>query len=121
MIDTIGELLLFYAASDIAFVGGSLLPIGGHNLLEPASLGLPTLSGPHTFNQKEMTNLLEEANALKIISNSKELANNIITFHSNRSKSEVVGERAKAIVENNKGAISGLMRRLDDIFPEKQI
>ena len=121
LIDTIGELLLFYAASDIAFVGGSLLPIGGHNLLEPASLGLPTISGPYTFNQKEMTNLLEEADALKIISDSRELANNIITFHSNRSESEVVGERAKAIVENNKGAISGLMRRLDDIFPEKQI
>jgi hypothetical protein len=44
-----------------------------------------------------------------------------MTFHSNCSESEVVGERAKAIVENNKGAISGLMRRLDDIFPEKQI
>ncbi len=121
LIDTIGELLLFYAASDIAFVGGSLLPIGGHNLLEPASLGLPTISGPYTFNQKEMTNLLEGADALKIISNSSELANNIMTFHSNRSESEVIGERAKAIVENNKGAISGLMRRLDDIFPEEQI
>ena len=61
------------------------------------------------------------ADALKIINNSRELANKVMTFHSNCSESEVVGERAKAIVENNKGAISGLMRRLDDIFPEKQI
>ena len=50
LVDTLGELLDFYAAGDVAFVGGSLVPVGGHNLLEPAALGLPVLTGPHNFN-----------------------------------------------------------------------
>ena len=49
LLDTLGELLDFYAAGDVAFVGGSLVPIGGHNLLEPAALGLPILTGPNNF------------------------------------------------------------------------
>ncbi len=52
--DTMGEVTLFYAASDIAFVGGSLVPVGGHNLLEPAALGVPILIGPHVFNAQEI-------------------------------------------------------------------
>ncbi len=51
--DSMGELLLFYAAADLAFVGGSLVPTGGHNVLEPALLGLPVLFGPHMFNFTE--------------------------------------------------------------------
>ena len=51
LLDTLGELLDFYAAADVAFVGGSLVPVGGHNLLEPAALGLPVLSGPRAVQQ----------------------------------------------------------------------
>ena len=65
LIDTIGE-LLFLSCSG-AFVGGSLLPVGSHNLLEPAAIGLPIITGAHTFNQKEMTDRLVQVNALRIV------------------------------------------------------
>ena len=61
--DTMGELMMFYAAADVAFVAGSLVPIGGHNLLEPASVGLPVLTGPHNFNGEEIAQLLVDAGA----------------------------------------------------------
>ena len=59
LVDTLGELLAFYAAGDVAFVGGSLVPVGGHNLLEPAALGKPTITGPHSFNSPDAARLLE--------------------------------------------------------------
>ena len=58
LVDTVGELLPLYAAADVAFVGGSLVPMGGHNLLEPAALGLPVLTGPSYFNGQEIAQLL---------------------------------------------------------------
>ena len=58
LLDTLGELLDFYAAADVAFVGGSLVPVGGHNLLEPAALGVPILTGPHNFNSADIARLL---------------------------------------------------------------
>ena len=58
LVDTVGELAALYAAADVAFVGGSLVPIGGHNLLEPAALGLPVLTGPSYFNGKDIAHLL---------------------------------------------------------------
>ena len=58
LLDTLGELLYFYAAADVAFVGGSLAPIGGHNLLEPAALGLPVLTGPNNSNSEDVARLL---------------------------------------------------------------
>ncbi|HYQ72215.1 MAG TPA: lipid IV(A) 3-deoxy-D-manno-octulosonic acid transferase, partial [Gammaproteobacteria bacterium] len=61
--DSMGELLLFLAAADVAFVGGSLVPHGGHNLLEPAALGLPVVTGPHVFNFTEICKLLLQAGA----------------------------------------------------------
>ncbi|MFT4564022.1 MAG: 3-deoxy-D-manno-octulosonic-acid transferase, partial [Gammaproteobacteria bacterium] len=64
LIDSMGELPKFYAASDIAFVGGSLVPRGGHNVLEPAALGVPVVVGPHTFNFPEIIRLLNQQGAL---------------------------------------------------------
>ena len=58
LVDTIGELMRLYAASDLVFVGGSLVPVGGHNLLEPASLGVPVIFGPHMENFREISRLV---------------------------------------------------------------
>ena len=57
LVDTMGEVPLFYAASDVAFVGGSLVPIGGHNLLEPAALGCRWSAGPHLFNAQDIADM----------------------------------------------------------------
>ena len=119
LIDTIGELLFFYACSDVAFVGGSLLPVGGHNLLEPAAIGLPIITGVHTFNQKEMTDRLVQVNALRITHNANSLSSDVIFFLTNTEESKNAGQRGKLIVENNKGAIKSLMKRLCIIIGEE--
>ena len=72
--DSMGELLLFYAAADLAFVGGSLVSTGGHNVLEPALLGLPVLFGPHMFNFTEAGERLLEAKAAWQVTDAAELA-----------------------------------------------
>ena len=119
LIDTIGELLFFYACSDVAFVGGSLLPVGGHNLLEPAAIGLPIITGAHTFNQKEMTDRLAQVNALRIAHNANSLSSDVIFFLTNTEESKNAGQRGKLIVESNKGAIKSLMKRLYIIIGEE--
>ena len=119
LIDTIGELLFFYACSDVAFVGGSLLPVGGHNLLEPAAIGLPIITGAHTFNQKEMTDRLTQVDALRIVHNANSLSSDVIFFLTNTEESKNAGQRGKLIVESNKGAIKSLMKRLCIIIGEE--
>src|SRR5690349_12318718 len=77
LLDTLGELPPFYAAGDVAFVGGSLGidHVGGHNLLEPAALGLPIVAGPHNFNSADIARMLAERQALRIVHDPRELAN----------------------------------------------
>ena len=67
LLDSLGELLDFYAAADVAFVGGSLVPIGGHNLLEPAALGVPILTGPNNSNSAEVARLLIARGAAEVV------------------------------------------------------
>ena len=67
LLDSLGELLDFYAAADVAFVGGSLVPVGGHNLLEPAALGVPMLTGPNTFNSADIARLLIARGAAEVV------------------------------------------------------
>ncbi len=78
LVNTLGELLSFYAAGDVAFVGGTLVPIGGHNLLEPAALGLPVLAGPNNFNSADIARLLAEGGAVRIVHDAQELAAAIV-------------------------------------------
>lgn len=104
--DTMGELMQFYAASDVAFVGGSFASIGGHNFLEPAILGLPIISGPHVFNFAEIARLLQEKHALILIENAIELATQVIKFFDDPKLRQQFGENAKAVVDANRGAVT---------------
>ncbi|KZZ26866.1 3-deoxy-D-manno-octulosonic acid transferase, partial [Alcanivorax sp. HI0083] len=72
--DTMGELLMLFGVADVAFVGGSLVPVGGHNLLEPAGWGKPVLTGPHLHNFTAISNLLDDAGALTLVDNADALA-----------------------------------------------
>ena len=74
LLDSLGELLGFYAAADVAFVGGSLVPLGGHNLLEPAAVGIPILTGPHNENSPDIARQLLECGAAEIVRDASELA-----------------------------------------------
>ncbi|MDQ2076480.1 lipid IV(A) 3-deoxy-D-manno-octulosonic acid transferase [Marinimicrobium sp. ABcell2] len=103
--DTMGELLLFFGASDIAFVGGSLIPNGGHNLVEPAAWGLPLLSGPSQFNFAEISRLLIEAGALTLAETPEQLAKQLAALIQDPELRRKRGEAALAVTEGNRGAL----------------
>lgn len=105
LVDTIGELQMIYAAADIAFVGGSLAPIGGHNLIEPAALGLPILTGPNLHNFTEISRLLQNAGAAQIITDSNSIADAVIALCSAKELREKMGKRAQETIEANRGAL----------------
>jgi 3-deoxy-D-manno-octulosonic-acid transferase len=106
--DTMGELTLFLAAADVAFVGGSLVPTGGHNVLEPAALGLPVVFGPHMFNFAMISRmLLAEGAALKVTS-AAALADVVISWLSDANLRARFGENGLRVVEANRGALERL-------------
>lgn len=114
--DTMGEMLLLLGASDICFMGGSLIgsKVGGHNVLEPASLGIPTITGPSYYNFKDITLELEKNKALTIIHNNSEIAPNIIKLLTNSHVKQTASSNAIAFVEKNKGAIEKTLQHLID-------
>jgi 3-deoxy-D-manno-octulosonic-acid transferase len=109
LLDTLGELLDFYAAADVAFVGGSLVPIGGHNLLEPAALGLPILTGPNNSNSEEAARLLIERGAVEVVKGPQDLADKLANLFSDPSTRARMGAEGRAFVEANKGALMKLL------------
>lgn len=104
--DTMGELLLLYAAADVAFVGGSLIPRGGHNMLEPAALSKSIVTGPHLYNFAEISRLLRSANALAEVSDAETLKSALIMFAQDQSVRDDMGKRALAVVLANRGALN---------------
>ncbi|MCW8889874.1 MAG: lipid IV(A) 3-deoxy-D-manno-octulosonic acid transferase [Sedimenticola sp.] len=106
--DTMGELPLFLAAADVAFVGGSLVPTGGHNVLEPAALGLPVVFGPHMFNFAMVSRMLLAEGAAVEVTNSSDLADWVVDWLSDANLRAQYGERALHVVEANKGALGRL-------------
>jgi 3-deoxy-D-manno-octulosonic-acid transferase len=109
LLDSLGELLDFYAAGDVAFVGGSLVPIGGHNLLEPAALGLPILTGPSTSNSAEVARLLIERGAAEVVKNPQELADKVTALLADPDTRVRMGAHGRAFVDANKGALQKLL------------
>jgi 3-deoxy-D-manno-octulosonic-acid transferase len=116
LVDALGELLDFYAAGDIAFVGGSLVGVGGHNLLEPAALGLPILSGPYYFNSQEIAELLLARGALKVVQDAAELGEQLALWVSDAPERERIGQRARECIEDNRGALEKLLRLIDPLL-----
>lgn len=109
LLDTLGELLYFYAAADVAFVGGSLAPIGGHNLLEPAALGLPVLTGPNNSNGEDVARLLLDCGAAEIVRNGAELGARVAELLTDQEQRVQMGNRGRAAVDRNRGALEKLM------------
>ena len=113
--DTMGELTLFYAASDVAFVAGSLIPIGGHNLLEPAALGMPLLSGPHVFNAQEIADMFVAKGACKLVHDADELAAAVGSLLSDAETASRLGDAGREILERNRGALARLMAMIEPL------
>lgn len=112
LLDTLGELLEFYAAADVAFVGGSLVPVGGHNLLEPASLGRPIVTGPHQFNGVEIARLLTQRGAAVLVRDASGLALRLSAWLSDARERDRIGAIGRAAVEENRGALERLLNLL---------
>ena len=109
LLDSLGELLDFYAAGDVAFVGGSLVPIGGHNLLEPAALGMPILTGPHNSNSAEAARLLIAKGAVQVAENPQDLAEKVVALLKDPEGRARLGQEGRAFVEANRGALQKLL------------
>ncbi|MFK3798093.1 lipid IV(A) 3-deoxy-D-manno-octulosonic acid transferase [Pseudomonas sp. NPDC088444] len=107
--DTMGELLFLYALADIAFVGGSLVPNGGHNLLEPAALDKPVLSGPHLFNFLEIAALLRSAGALEEVSDAAGLAVVVQRLIEQPEQAKAMADAGVAVMKANQGALQKLL------------
>ncbi len=110
--DTMGELLFLYALADVAFVGGSLVANGGHNLLEPAALGKPVLSGPHLFNFLEIAAQLREAGALGEVQDATDLADEVEALWREPDRAERMREAGLQVLRANQGALDRLLEGL---------
>ncbi|PCJ31442.1 MAG: 3-deoxy-D-manno-octulosonic acid transferase [Gammaproteobacteria bacterium] len=109
IVDTMGDLPLFYAACDVAFVGGSLVPHGGHNLLEPAALGRAIVTGPHFFNFNAITKQFLSANAALQVNNTEELADTVIRLLTTPQQRAQMGETSLRLIANSQGASTRLV------------
>lgn len=107
--DSLGELLALYAGADVAFVGGSLVPVGGHNLLEPAALGLPLLSGPQVFNAPETAAALDAAGALGWVDGVEGLCAALEALAASPALRRARGQAAAGVVDANRGALQAVL------------
>lgn len=110
--DTMGELLFLYALADSAFVGGSLVPNGGHNLLEPAALGKPVLSGPHLFNFLEIAAQLRDAGALLEVDGAEALARDVEALWADAARAAAMRDAGLGVLRANQGALERLLAGL---------
>lgn len=114
--DTMGELPVMLAAADVAFVGGSLIERGGHNLLEPAALGKPVLTGPSIFNFNDIYQRLIKNDGLITVQDSHSLANILIQLFDDKIRCKALAKNALAVVSNNKGAISKTLQKVSEFI-----
>ena len=109
LVDTVGELATMYAAADVAFVGGSLVPVGGHNLLEPAALGLALLTGPYTSNGRDVARLMLSQGAAVQVADAAALAAALRALFADGERRQRMGAIARHIVESNRGSVARLI------------
>lgn len=111
--DTMGELLLLYGVADIAFVGGSLVPNGGHNMLEPAAWGLPVITGPSDFNFLVISALLQQQGGLVKVADGRAMVEQLSAWMVSKDERESAGNAAAKVVADNRGALNRLMQEIE--------
>jgi 3-deoxy-D-manno-octulosonic-acid transferase len=111
--DSMGEVMAYLAASEVVFVGGSLVPVGGHNVLEPAALGMPVLFGPQMHNFLAARDLLLQAGAAEQIADADALAAAIQRLLQDPTTRQRMGEAGRTAVAANRGALQRLLALLD--------
>lgn len=115
--DTMGEMMLLYGCADVAFVGGSLIERGGHNMIEPACWGLPIVCGPHTFNFADISKRLQLCGGLVTIDDAASFSNQLNHWLDNPTDRLATGGNAKQFAEQNRGAVDRLMDVIQPYMP----
>lgn len=117
VIDTLGELTSFYACASVAFVGGSLQPIGGHNLLEPAATGTAILSGPQLHNFVDIAHRLREAQAMRMVDDAASLAQALAALFDDANAREAMAANAARLLEDGRGALDRTLALIAPVLP----
>jgi 3-deoxy-D-manno-octulosonic-acid transferase len=104
LVDTMGELAALYGRADAAFVGGTLVPVGGHNLLEPAAAGRPVLFGPYTANARHVVEILEDCGAGRCVADAAQLAEAVVELLGDRAAARALGERGRQALRDHRGS-----------------
>jgi len=116
LVDTVGELAALYAAVDVAFVGGSLVPVGGHNVLEPAALGMPVVTGPYQSNAREIAATLLARGALLQVNDATELAARLSELLTDPAARRHMSARALQAVGANRGSLPRLLKLIESLW-----
>jgi 3-deoxy-D-manno-octulosonic-acid transferase len=119
VIDTLGELMLFYACADVAFVGGSLQDIGGHNLLEPAAAGVAIVTGPHLHNFIDIAAQLDQAGALRIGADAQAVGDDIAALLEDAGARMRMTAAARALVEQGRGTLQRTLTAIAADLPQR--
>jgi len=114
--DTMGELLLFHAAADVSYIGGSLVPLGGQNLLEAAAVGTPVVFGPHMFNFSEISRMARGRGAGRQVQDAAELASVVADYLGNPAARRAAGEAGQRMVAENRGALAKTLELARQVF-----
>ncbi len=115
LLDTIGELASAYQLADVAFIGGSLVPKGGHNILEAAQYGVPVVVGPHTENFRDIMALFERAGAVEV-TDARNLGPTWLRLLSDENRRRELGARARDVVRANAGATQRTLTALEELL-----
>lgn len=118
--DSMGEMGMYYASADLAFVGGSLVDTGCQNVLEPASLGLPVITGPSLYNFQAIADLLQEAGAQRVVKDEEELADTLVELFEDRQKIQAMSQAALRTVAENRGATEKLIALIQEYLGSDQ-
>jgi 3-deoxy-D-manno-octulosonic-acid transferase len=117
VVDTLGELARFYACADVAFVGGSLEDIGGHNLLEPAAAGTAMVTGPHLRNFVDIAAQLEAAGALRIGADEAAVGDALEALLADADARTAMAAAARDLLAQGRGALQRTLRFVDAMAP----
>ena len=110
LVDTLGDLLFFYSVSEVTFVGGSLFDVGGHNLMEPAILMKPIMTGPKLDNVYDIASQFMKNHSIIIVNDFRDISRSVIELFKDEERCKVMAMNAMQIIENNKGSKEKILK-----------
>ena len=116
--DTLGELAAYIAAADVVFMGGSLVELGGQNLLEPCAQGKPVLVGPHTFNFMDVTREAVETGAALRVTDGRALGESVEHLLGDDERRSAMGRSALALRQRHRGSLAQTLAALEGLLPQ---